>query len=245
MSKILEFSVSEPRLGLRTRRTTPGPELDLVADFVRNHVVQMFEADSSVAIFQEPALPSGFPDLVVAEFRADAYATRARRRASLGKSHLKLLQHLYMRGPLDVLNTAAQLGQSTRGTARLVQDLLDCGLVIRDDRMCSVRVHRDSFGISRLIAIEAKIDNWKSAFRQSVVNQWFASEAYVVYPGHRLLPRTLERSDALNIGILSSTSSGFEVIRTVQPGALPTSWVSWQFNEWLARRLITQEGFDA
>jgi hypothetical protein len=56
-------------IGVKHRTERVGPELELVASFVNGG---LFSAPPlcEMAIFQEPRLPSGFPDLVVVLFEA-------------------------------------------------------------------------------------------------------------------------------------------------------------------------------
>jgi hypothetical protein len=87
------------------------------------------------------------------------------------------------------------------------------------------------FAIRRIIAIEAKISEWRAALDQAFVNTWFTPESYILVP---MIPKGAMLFDAAiqrGIGVLSKERP------CLVPRKLgrPRSYASWLFNEWTWR----------
>jgi hypothetical protein len=84
------------------------------------------------------------------------------------------------------------------------------------------------FAIRRIIAIEAKVSEWRAALDQAFINTWFTPESYVLVPviprGASLLDTALKQG----IGVLSKQRPHLEP----RPAMRPRSYASWLFNEW-------------
>ena len=93
------------------------------------------------------------------------------------------------------------------------------------------------FGVKKLIAVEAKMNNWAEVFNQAWLNQWFASESYVLSPVMRPEEKNLIRSEMLGIGIYVSSHHGIKKIRPSSVNPMPSCYASLLFNEWIGRRL--------
>ena len=57
-------------IGLYTRPSTQGAELDLVEDFIEYYIHNFLKSNktNNLAIFVEPKVASGFPDIVFASY---------------------------------------------------------------------------------------------------------------------------------------------------------------------------------
>jgi hypothetical protein len=85
-----------------------------------------------------------------------------------------------------------------------------------------------TFAIRRIVAIEAKVNEWRAALDQAFVNTWFTPESYVLVP---VIPRgadLLETALRQGVGVLSKERPNLEP----RPAMHPTSYASWLFNEW-------------
>jgi hypothetical protein len=190
-----------------------------------------------VALFLEPSLETSFPDIVMCVYDPHRFAEWTSERATLKVGDLKILHHLHVVAKTDTLKAAAQLGIEQQRLVRTFEKLYAAGLARRVGTSWAPVSLKQAFGIKRLIAVEAKIDNWTSAFRQACTNKWFASETYVLTPVIRPSVRTVKRAEMLGVGIYSyGESEVTEIYRSPRHG-LPSCYASWLFNEWIGRGL--------
>ncbi len=94
-----------------------------------------------------------------------------------------------------------------------------------------IRSLRSCFAVQRIIAIEAKIDNWRRALRQAAMNLWFASSSFVLLPPSRKTDEVESHAEQLGVKIWTHGST-FSVTGS---NVGPRSYASWLFNEWAWR----------
>lgn len=238
------FAACDARIGYQSRKVTLGPEYDLVKNFIHNGLDgngYSFRSDQ-LAIFIEPRIDSGFPDIVLAEFRAGFYDCWKEARNELTCNELKMLSLLYSLGAVDFNMLRSVMRISPVSAAESLELLYDAELIERDRGMRKWRPLpiNKTFGIKRLIAVEAKICNSQDVLNQAALNRWFASESYALTPTK---PDTafVERARRAGIGMVSATRQK-TFRRCVKPRqlALPSGYASWQFNEWIGRRLSAE-----
>lgn len=235
------FRVCDARIGYHARKVKFGPEFDLVSDFIANGLDgngYSFKS-SQMAIFIEPRIESGFPDLVLAEFNPDFYERWPVARNLLTSRELKLLSFLYATKEADYDRIRMSMHASPIAIAHSIDLLFDSELIDRDRMTRAWRPMpiTKTYGVKRLIAVEAKVCNNDDVLEQASLNQWFASESYAltpVRPNHEFL----SRARRAGIGMVAA-AKGSVYRRCVKPHqfALPSSYASWQFNEWIGRRL--------
>ncbi len=170
--------------GPRFRVPKPGPEAELVGAF-RQRLSGLTKADDAAAAFIEPAIDCGFPDLVAVYWKSNAANGWNEERANLVQSDLRLFSHLRTRGAATIEELHPFFGDRLD---RAICRLHDAGLIRfgDDDRFACASV---SFTGRRILAFEAKVNNWRAGFRQAVLNTRFATESYL------LLPRLPKRVD--------------------------------------------------
>ena len=69
MDRIMMFDHNIENIGLFTRPTTQGEELELVEEFIDYYIHAFLKNNkvNNLAVFVEPKVASGFPDIVFAE----------------------------------------------------------------------------------------------------------------------------------------------------------------------------------
>jgi hypothetical protein len=92
------------------------------------------------------------------------------------------------------------------------------------------------FAVRRIVAVEAKVSEWRAALNQAFLNTWFTPESYILIP---TLPRKtalLEAALQRGIRVLCKERTQWDLVPYVT-GA-PRSYASWLFNEsaWRASR---------
>jgi hypothetical protein len=92
------------------------------------------------------------------------------------------------------------------------------------------------FAARKIIAVEAKVSEWKAALQQADVNTWFASASYILVPEVPRRSSLLEMARRLGIGVWTKNRAPVKPKRAEE---LPRSYMSWLFNEW-AWRVSTQ-----
>lgn len=216
------------RLGATPRTQRAGPELDLVASFLR---ARFFSAppDCEMTVFQEPRLPSGFPDLVLVFWRRDVVRTWNEARLDLTTDDIRLAHYLYQVGPAVSSDLADTLGKKV---LRSLERLYSAGIAEPLHDKWKLGPLEEIFAVDQLIAIEAKVSEWSAGLQQAWVNTWFASESYLLLPRIPRGSAVLEQASNLGIGVC--TDQGRAVAPTCRP-KLPASYVSWLFNEWVGR----------
>lgn len=219
-----------PALKLRGpsfRKSSDGPESDLVADFL--DTLPTRSQGLQLTAFQEPRLGTWFPDLVIVLWKSRITRHWPSARRSLHGNDFRTLQCL--RG----------LGQAGTSTLSRFADydilssldrLLQADLIFQASHTWRPRSIRDSFAVSRLVAIEAKVTNWRQGIRQAARNRWFASESYLLLDSVPNSTDVASTAESHDVGLLTLKDHLSEPLATVSKRDLPRSYVSWLFNDW-------------
>jgi hypothetical protein len=232
-----EFRESAAQIGLLARKPVQGPEFTLVQLFAEHLVCAYRSSDSkSVALFYEPHADGSFPDLVVVEYDLKVFEKWSPARFLLGSVDTRILNQLHTLQRSDVPNLESRLGYGRRILQRSLERLEKANLAECINGAWMPAPLQQVFGIRRLMAIEAKIGDWRGAFRQADVNSRFASECYVLLPPHTVPEKYLHKGHE-HIGVFSCHVDGLAEIRPSQRKALPISHTSWMFNEWIGRSI--------
>ena len=216
----------------------------MVSKYV-DHLITKYShlKSKKAAIFIEPQLDTGYPDIVIVEYFSLPINRWNNSRDVLTCTDLKILYYIQTkrRGSIDeICNT---LGYPVSLVEKSVKHLNQAGLIHLSKSQKFVRnVKLNSYcRIHKIIAIEAKIDKWKEAIRQANNNIWFATESYILMNKESCSTATAETCKANGIGIILINGK----IRTELSSAqrsFPVSYASLQFNEWLLRDLHKMEG---
>lgn len=241
MDNPLRFSGNQPTIGFVARRSPDGPERDLVQEFAAWAATRFGIRSRRVAIFFEPAVETRFPDIVISVFDPRRFETWREERNQLSVADLRLLHHLYRASKIELPQTSAQLSVPLKQLTQRIERLHDAGLARKAGSCWRPVALSDVFGIKRLIAIEAKISDWRTAIEQASANRWFASETNVLTPTSQPHSRLLEKSAALGVGIYASSRNRIMEITTAAKLPLPSSYASWLFNEWIGRSMSHDE----
>lgn len=217
-------------LGASFRRALPGPERRLIEWFLDAFPFRI-PASCRATVFCEPRLESGFPDLVVViwNIRVTTGWTDARR--ELTHDDLRLLHYLHCNGRTQLTALVDVFGRHVRKSLERLQTARTARSIANDWVALSLAT---TFAARRIIAIEAKINEWATALEQAALNTWFASESYVLVPriprGNRL------REEAVPQGVGVYTQSDDLVAVPATPSDnLPRSYASWVLNDWAWR----------
>ncbi len=236
---VLDASLSDAKTpeSLRFRTPTEGNETTLVQAFVDNGLTTPPRAQLRTT-FIEPAIETGYPDIVIAYANHRTVDHWSPARARLQKQDLRVLHLLSASGPWEG-SDLFQVGGS--GTSASLERLVEADLVYRRATVWYARSLRDTFALRRLIAVEAKMDDWRDGLRQAVKNTWFASESYLLLPSSAVTSAARSEADAMGVGLLVPEASLARPLLKPRKGDLPRSYASWLFNEWTCRARRSQQ----
>ncbi len=68
MAQVLEFKQTDQQIGLSVRTSIKGPESVLVNNFAEQYIGKLEKLKRYYALFYEPLLPTGYPDLVIVSY---------------------------------------------------------------------------------------------------------------------------------------------------------------------------------
>ncbi len=195
-------TANSPGLGFRTE--TPGPESDLIQEALQHRL----PTDSRLAriLFREPRLLTGYPDIVA------AYPTLrtipvSERRCDLRASHVQVAHQVHLLRTVRLERLADLLQLRVRVLEVLVEDLVAAGLLMQRGKTLQLQALDRVFALKRIVAIEAKISDWRAALQQAAANLWFASHSYVLLPRRRSYSAITASASRLGVGVLSLQDS--------------------------------------
>lgn len=213
------------------RSPTSGPELDLVREYLATYLPPTPRGQRR-SIFLEPKLESGYPDVVVVYWHPLVANQWKPERAQLTKGDLRILHFLSIGGPATVEQLKEYFPSRLQASLRR---LAEAGVIWGTKNTWRARTLRRTFAIKRLIAIEAKIDEWRRGFRQATQNLWFASESYLLLASAPRDPTIFELAEELGIGVLDKGRAIPDALHPARHHPIPRSYASWLFNEWVWR----------
>jgi len=205
-----------------------GPERELVDNSLKAGLP--IKSKYGLTIFEEPALPIGYPDIVaVCPSRPfDDYS----KRIPLKPSHLRVLHHLYTVRKGSPEDISQQLLVTELQAKKIVQDLLDAELLYSHGKSVAIRSLPKIFFVNKIISIEAKIQDWKTAILQAATNTWFASHSYILLPPKNNLDHICSEAARYGVGVMVFDDGPY-IASEARPHQIPASYGSWLFNEQL------------
>ncbi|HEY9018629.1 hypothetical protein [Thiomicrospira sp.] len=224
-------------IGFKSRSPTPGPELDLVHQFIDETCKSFKHKENKLAIFIEPMVMNCYPDLVIAEYSPKIIDTWNELRSQITESDIKILQNLRALNGGNAANLLTKTNFSNKKIIQSLEHLYDAKLITRNDQKWKALPLKDSFYIKRLTSIEAKIGQWNKLHSQAHINKWFASESYALSQIKQPQSKTIEKFRTSGIGLYSLNSGHLVKINKAERQKLPTNYMSWMFNEWVGRHL--------
>ena len=215
--------------GRRSRLRRQGPEKELIEGFL----ARLFRRSMSpyrLTIFEEPKIESGFPDLVLVFWDELSTLNWRSSRADLTSDDLKVLHFLRAKPKITPFELQASIGPSVDDAIRR---LSAAGLIQKRNRSWTPCPLKENFAVKKIIAIEAKISDFATGLDQAALNKWFAHESMLLVPRPIRDRKLKNRASQFDIEVLTPDSCF--IIRPRVRHALPVSYASWLFNEWVWR----------
>jgi len=237
------ISNSRPEIGLYTRSATFGEEYSLVEQFIDyySHVFIRNNKKTQLAVFVEPRIDSGFPDVVFASYLPSIIENWSDKREMLDVFDLKLLSYLCSTKTALGTKIISKLGFPEKQVISSLEKLMDARLISYRDHSWRVREVREVFSLTKLVAIEAKLNNINKVVDQTHLNTRFASQSYALINSRHPQSETQKMFSKYGIGLYCKGTQFRKVIEA-KPLALPSSYLSFQFNEWIGKAVARQGG---
>lgn len=246
MSNIKIFNRSIPSIGYFARTTTKGEEFDMVNQYIKFIIKHYSKLKSkNAAIFIEPQIDTGYPDIVVVEYYKPNKSKQFKIcefRKQLVTTDLKILYNIQRSKHISIKELSEILGYSLSEVKKSTEHLERCGLIHLSKTRKHVRnVSLNKYcQIKKIISIEAKLDKWSEAIRQAEKNIWFATESYILMNKETCNNIIKNKCSDLGIGIiLVNGKVEMPLKSSVRP--FPVSYASLLFNEWLYREACSRE----
>lgn len=242
MSNIMIIKNSCADIGLYTRAATLGDEYSLVEQFVEYycHMFTRNNKKTKLAVFIEPRIDSRFPDVVFASYLPSIIDNWSDKREELDMYDLKLLSFLCTTKNTTEAELISMLGFPEKQTITSLEKLMDAKLISYRNRSWQVRELRDVFSLTKLIAVEAKLNDMSKVVEQTHLNTRFASHSYALTNSLRPQGETVKTFKKYGIGLYGKGSQFCRIVEARQYG-LPSNYLSFQFNEWVGK-LIAHNG---
>jgi hypothetical protein len=230
---------SLPDIGLYIRPATLGGEYELVEQFVEYYCRNFIRNNkkTQLAVFIEPRIDSGFPDVVFASYLPSITNNWSYTREALDVCDLKLLSYLCAAKSAVGARIISTLGFPEKQTLMSLERLMDAKLISYRDRSWRVRELRDVFSITKLIAVEAKLNDISKVVEQTHLNTRFASHSYALTNSAHPKGITVKTFKRFGLGLYGKDSRFHRIVEAKQY-ALPSSYLSLQFNEWIGKSII-------
>jgi hypothetical protein len=230
--------IADTNVSLKYKKPIEGPESDLVKSFL-NNIDGLFEKYLvEFKIFSEPFIDIGIPDIVVAYWDKSIFNFWIEKRNYLQKRDIKILHHMYLNGNFTtIFDLKNSLGYPLSELERSIKRLSEADLLIERNSAFKLKSLEDIFFVKAIIAIEAKIKNWRKAFEQACLNELFASDSYVLLPNEKINPKIIEYAENNGIGLIGHQQEDTDIIKEAIKKEIPSSYSSWIFNEIIGREL--------
>lgn len=234
MERITIFDNDMPEIKLHSRTATQGEEYELVKQFIEYYVSQFLKYDkgNNLAIFIEPKVASGFPDIVFASYSPAILSNWSDARKELETIELKVLSFVLMKKGISGTAIMSALQLPEKQVLCSLEKLLDANLIVRKKKAWYPNEMKAVYSVERLESVEAKVADLNRVVEQSFINTWFASHSYAVTSIANPHTSTVRKFTDNGIGLYCKLDK-FEKVVEAKKLSLPSSYLSLQFNEWI------------
>lgn len=238
MERIIFFDHDIENIGLNTRKSTPGEEIELVKEFIEYYIHNFLRKSkvNNLAVFVEPQVASGFPDIVFATYSSNILDNWSAEREKLDTYDLKVLSHLLLTKGCTGGQLITGLKLSEKSTVQSLERLLDAHMIRRANGLWKPLNQNKIYNIKKLISVEAKVGDMKKVAEQSLINTWFASQSYALTSTTNPQSSTINNFQRQGTGLYCKRN-GFKKVVEAKKMNLPSSYLSLQFNEWIAKAM--------
>lgn len=206
------------------RRILPGPESTLLFQALETGIPVFSRTPEK--IFLEFEMPTGFPDLVALFFKRKSLI-ELNRWNSLSKNHLRLLHHIFIQRKTSIEQICSMLLFSKKEVEAVVEELVRRNAIRLTSNHIYIRSASEVFPLKKIVAIEAKVNDWQRCLKQAALNTWFASESYMLIPENRNSKTILSSAEKHGVGVLIFNGKEVNIAKQAKHFLIPSSFGSW------------------
>lgn len=92
----------------------------------------------------------------------------------------------------------------------------------------------DVFSLTKIIAVEAKLNDISKVLQQAILNTRFASHSYALINTTCPRSKTIKSFERFGLGLYGKDSHFREIVKA-RERMLPSNYLSFQFNEWIVK----------
>jgi hypothetical protein len=240
MNNVIVIDSNKFDIGLEKRISRKGPELDLVNQFIDNTTNSFKHKRNKMAIFVEPLVDTAYPDIVFAEYDPSLLEQWQSSRNSINTTDIKIFDNIRAMRGAKAETIVSKTHFNYKTVLLSLERLLDAGLINRTNNQWISKPLKEIYSIKRLLSVEAKIGEWDTLLNQADANRWFASESYALSSVKNPKPHTIQRFKEYGVGLYGFSDGEVVEFNKAEKQGLPTSYMSWMFNEWVGR-YVTQQ----
>lgn len=212
------------------RHCRPGPELDMLMAFLGEMTLAV-PRGTSVKVFHQPRIENSFPDVVLVLWRPSLTRQWPEARRQLTRFDLRVLHYLATTGPTHVSAIHALFGSKCTTALSRLEAANTVSITPHTVRSKSLS---QIYAVQRIVSIEAKISDWKSAISQAVLNTWFTDDSWVLMPD-RIAARVSHKVALYqSVRCVPAADTTHDFSKLPQ-NSIPVSYASWLLNEWAWR----------
>ena len=235
MPNVKLYTKSIPEIKYYSRQATQGQEFEMVKSYV-SYMEKKYSnlKYKNVAIFIEPQIGTGYPDIVMVEYYDKKIKSHNEFRKPLTDTDLKVLLEIQRTKNVSVFELSNLLGYQIEEIRRILNNLSKSGLIHLSSTSNFARnvPLKEYFGVKKIISIEAKIDKWSEAIRQAANNSWFSSESYVLLNKENCSETIINKCKQQGVGVILVNGKIEKKLKS-KANSLPVSYLSLKFNEWI------------
>ena len=220
---------------LHSRIVKEGAEATFVDSFLRAN--DLFQDEKlEYMVLQETITDGGISDILVVSWERNSEINWNKDRNNLGKQDLKILHFISSKKSkgISIRTLVSNLGYNQKEINSTIQKLKKSSLIELNRNRVIVKKLKDNFFVRDIIAIEAKLKNWKKAIEQANLNLNFSSKSYVLVPEPNTSKLNKFHED-LNTGLITFDGNKAKVVIKARKNKLPGSYYSWLINEHIGR----------
>lgn len=232
---MMMIDVNKVDIGLKNRASRIGPELDMVYQFINTTTQEFNHKINKLAVFVEPMVDTAYPDIVFAEYDPNIIDNWNDFRNRIEVTDMKIFENLRVMRGGNASSIIDRTHFSYKTVLQAIERLFDAGLIERKNGQWKPKPLKEIYSIKHLISVEAKMGQWGALLNQADANKWFASESYALSPVKKPKETTVQRFREFGVGLYSFSDGKVIKINKAEKQKLPTSYMSWMFNEWVGR----------
>lgn len=206
-------------------------EAEFVDSFLKNNKL-FCDHNLNYYFLKEKVTDGGIPDIVVVSWEKKKEVKWNDKRKKLSKIDIQILHFVakYRTKGVSQRYIEKKLGFDKRQIEKTTSKLIDAELVDLVKSRLILKNFNSTFFVKDIIAIEAKLKNWKKAAQQAFLNQNFSSLSYVLMPKNRNNVKEcllIEKST----GLIIYDGVNTIIKKKAKKNKLPGSLYSWVINE--------------